>query len=1291
MKNKQHLLRLLGSFLISAMFFLWSAGTLSAQNSYEKITSLEDLTEGIYLIVYDGGSSAYAASCITETKKYMEPAAVSVENNTISVAAASTQQGTEPHEFLLTRNGSDWTIKDIAAGQYITNTSTANGSIAYSDEAFNWSISYSNNLFLITSELSATCRLQYNSNSGQERFTNYKTATQKDLSLYKKVSPCAPVEEVRTNPSTTSARLTWDVPATHPASYTLTITGPDAEQIVNEEAYTHTDYTCEGLTPATQYSYSLTANCSASFQSDAITGTFTTTSDSDPSLSVTAPEKDHHFENEPAAFTCAITHFELDAEHLIEASVSRNLESGDELFKTVYSQELQFSVDLPTGSYTATFYLVNVDGNDTTRVANVHAYRDFSVTMPGIEFANKTLEIKGFKTVASSALTVLKGILLSDNATASLNCPQGNFSVEPATLTYDQLMEGAEITVTYNGAELEEEVEIEATCGELSDRLTVKVVNETLNEVATLAELRAGTENEYYKVTGQVVVSAEYVNGTNANIWVQDATGGILVYGSNDLLSRTYATGDALTGIYGKLTNYNNLLELVIAGDLPEADAHEQMPEPEVVNISDLSIDNLDEYCSRLVRINGLTLTETEGAWANGTVYAVNPDSETDTLVIYTTIRGDFIGENKPTGLFDLIALVGVYKETVQVFPRSKADIIPLRASVAMPAFDLDPEITYETAQFLTITCPTEGARIYYTTDGSTPTGESREYTEPIEIKKTTTVKAVAMKDDLDNSPVASIVVKIAVSVQGEVVFHEFFDHIVANINQEMKVEETLPDWSGTKVYPADQCLRVATTNAAGSITLPALDLSYDEGNYFVIFRARAWYGDKTEIHLTANGQTVTVAELNNTIANDVYTSEGMSEYIFAFDNGSEATEITFSTINTTKNRFFLDSILIYQVLPDEPMLIFTKTTTISTLQSFAASHKTTIRGKKLEEDVTVNCPEGNFSVNTDSFDKDEVMSDEGVELTVTYNGAALEDSVKIELTSGELTEILTVYAHADALTTVATLSELRAGNQDGYYRVSGEVVLTAKDQTYNYKWIEDDEAGMLIYDPQGLVTTTYEIGDGIEGVIGKLSNYGGQLQLEMIGNLPEASSHNNTIEPQEVTISELEADIEKYCSRLIRIKKLSLVETEGQWVGNTDNMATDADGNTVNIRTFVRNGSFVGEDKPQTAFDLVALAGVFNDGIQVSPRFKEDITANTANQTENRLHAELYPNPTGGTVYVELESNARMDIFTVTGSLIRTAELQAGKNEIRINQSGIYFIRLSNTTGITVKRIVVR
>lgn len=72
---------------------------------------------------------------------------------------------------------------------------------------------------------------------------------------------------------------------------------------------------------------------------------------------------------------------------------------------------------------------------------------------------------------------------------------------------------------------------------------------------------------------------------------------------------------------------------------------------------------------------------------------------------------------------------------------------------------------TYTTEQEVAITCETEGATIYYTTDGSDPTAESTEYTAAFTVTETTTVKAIAIKGEY-SSEIAESVITIRKDLQ---------------------------------------------------------------------------------------------------------------------------------------------------------------------------------------------------------------------------------------------------------------------------------------------------------------------------------------------------------------------------------------------------------------------------------------------------------------------------------------------------------------------------------------------
>ena len=75
--------------------------------------------------------------------------------------------------------------------------------------------------------------------------------------------------------------------------------------------------------------------------------------------------------------------------------------------------------------------------------------------------------------------------------------------------------------------------------------------------------------------------------------------------------------------------------------------------------------------------------------------------------------------------------------------------------AAAAPSFNLAPG-TYIGTQTVAITDATQGAVIYFTIDGSTPTTGANLYSGPITVSSTTTVKAIAVAVGYQQSPVAS-------------------------------------------------------------------------------------------------------------------------------------------------------------------------------------------------------------------------------------------------------------------------------------------------------------------------------------------------------------------------------------------------------------------------------------------------------------------------------------------------------------------------------------------------------
>ena len=82
-------------------------------------------------------------------------------------------------------------------------------------------------------------------------------------------------------------------------------------------------------------------------------------------------------------------------------------------------------------------------------------------------------------------------------------------------------------------------------------------------------------------------------------------------------------------------------------------------------------------------------------------------------------------------------------------------DASALVETVATPVISPNGGYVYE-SQAITLSSATEGAKIYYTIDGTEPTENSTLYTGAFTLSTSATVKAIAVKEDCNNSAVAS-------------------------------------------------------------------------------------------------------------------------------------------------------------------------------------------------------------------------------------------------------------------------------------------------------------------------------------------------------------------------------------------------------------------------------------------------------------------------------------------------------------------------------------------------------
>ena len=138
---------------------------------------------------------------------------------------------------------------------------------------------------------------------------------------------------------------------------------------------------------------------------------------------------------------------------------------------------------------------------------------------------------------------------------------------------------------------------------------------------------------------------------------------------------------------------------------------------------------------------NNITITcETEGATIYYTTNGIDPTEES------TAYTGTFALTKSCT--VKAIAFREGYNTSV---------ITSYKFTYVQPVVTI-PEITHE-GNTITITCNTEDATIYYTSDGLEPTAGSTAYTEAFEVTENCTIKAIAVKEGYKNSQIVSLTV----------------------------------------------------------------------------------------------------------------------------------------------------------------------------------------------------------------------------------------------------------------------------------------------------------------------------------------------------------------------------------------------------------------------------------------------------------------------------------------------------------------------------------------------------
>ena len=319
----------------------------------------------------------------------------------------------------------------------------------------------------------------------------------------------------------------------------------------------------------------------------------------------------------------------------------------------------------------------------------------------------------------------------TESTEVSITC-----ATEGATIYYT--LDGAtptDASTEYSGAfELTETTTVKAIAYDANNNASSVATKEFVKEsgptaVATVAEFNALADGTEFTFTGSLVATGQ----TGKYLFAQDSEKGILIYGT---IGQTYSDLAVIPGGWtGKKTTFNGAPEAANPAGLAAATDHADLA-PEEMTPAQVTLANAFKYA--VIRGASFTMTDNN----NGVIVVGG-----ETVALYKRFNITIPSDG---GVYDIIGITGYFNDP-QFMP---LEFVPQGVEVATPV--IEGETPFVGSTTVTITCATEGASIYYTTDGTEPTNQSTAYNAPFELTESATVKAIAYDANNNASVVAS-------------------------------------------------------------------------------------------------------------------------------------------------------------------------------------------------------------------------------------------------------------------------------------------------------------------------------------------------------------------------------------------------------------------------------------------------------------------------------------------------------------------------------------------------------
>lgn len=573
-----------------------------------------------------------------------------------------------------------------------------------------------------------------------------------------------------------------------------------------------------------------------------------------------------------------------------------------------------------------------------------------------------------------------------------------------------------------------------------------------------------------------------------------------------------------------------------------------------VLTVDATTLNFTSTQLSQSFTVSGAHLDNPIALTCSNTHFTLNPTTIT-TPNSNTVVTVTFDGTEPATG-------------TISVTSGTLSAQVALTATAQLPAPVLTPATGNDTLVTVTMNCTVSGAEIRYTTDGTEPNATSTLYAAPVvlNIPGTYTLKAIAMKADWENSEVTTgTYTVIEPSVGDTVIYAVGFEaeegFAASNVYNNTTVAFTGPDgeqWgtyygtpsTNNHITGAQSMQMRWYSSAAGNI--PYTYTNFDLRNVtHVTFVATSSNGLKVNVsHSVDGGATFSNGEIFT-----LGSSANTFDYVVDETGSYDFVRLKFTIVlpeaaPTATSRVVIDSLVVFGVpgvtpttvsapviTPNDGFYYEPQTVSITCSDADAVIRYTTDGSVPTENSTVYSAP---FTVNT----------------TTTVKAKAWKTGMSPSFVA------TTTISFPEQVTNIAAF---KANASSSAQQIMSDVTFVFRSE--HYMFVEDNSAALLIYDNSGVITTTYNEGDVIEGgLFGSYQLYNGMVELIPSHNANAATGTPVTVTPTVATVSNVINDYATvYESRLVRLNDVVFIDAE-TFVQNGDTMSIRDRFSTVDV-----------------------------------------------------------------------------------------------------------------------------